>query len=141
MQPRAGQAVTMIVFGQTKRREFLGVLGGATVAWLCAARTQQPAMSVIGFSAARHPFRSRPTWRRSVEGWTTIIVLILMLGGLQLCVLGILGEYLWRVCDEVRRRPLFLVQDVVGSFPRHEHSLQGVRHNEVASRLLTDSGA
>src|SRR5215467_13263796 len=54
---------------------------------------------------------------RSVEGWTTIIVLILMLGGLQLCVLGILGEYLWRVCDEVRRRPLFLVQDVVGSFP------------------------
>jgi hypothetical protein len=41
----------------------------------------------------------------------------------------------------VRRRPLFLVQDVVGSFPRHEHSLQGARHNEVASRLLTDSGA
>ena len=78
---------------------------------------------------------------RSVEGWTTIIVLILMLGGLQLCVLGILGEYLWRACDEVRRRPLFLVQDVVGSFPRHEHSLQGARHNEVASRLLTDSGA
>jgi dolichol-phosphate mannosyltransferase len=78
---------------------------------------------------------------RLVEGWTTIIVLILMLGGLQLCVVGILGEYLWRVCDEVRRRPLFLVQDVVGSFPRHEHSLQGAHHNEVALRLLTDSGA
>jgi glycosyltransferase involved in cell wall biosynthesis len=55
---------------------------------------------------------------RAVEGWATSIVLILMLGGLQLFVLGMLGEYLWRVCDEVRRRPLFLVQDVAGEFPR-----------------------
>ena len=55
---------------------------------------------------------------RAVEGWTTIVVLILLIGGVQLFVLGMLGEYLWRVCDEVRRRPLFLVQDSVGEFPR-----------------------
>jgi dolichol-phosphate mannosyltransferase len=55
---------------------------------------------------------------RAIEGWTTIIVLILGLGGLQLFVLGMLGEYLWRVCDEVRRRPLFLVQELTGEFPR-----------------------
>ena len=61
---------------------------------------------------------------RGVEGWTTIIVLVLMLGGLQLFVLGMLGEYLWRVCDEVRRRPLFLVQEVAGSFPRLERVLK-----------------
>jgi dolichol-phosphate mannosyltransferase len=60
---------------------------------------------------------------RSVEGWTTIVVLMLMLGGLQLLVLGMLGEYLWRVCDEVRQRPLFLVQEVTGQFPRLQHSL------------------
>jgi len=57
---------------------------------------------------------------RAVEGWTSIVVLVMILGGLQLFVLGMLGEYLWRVCDEVRRRPLFLVQDVTGAFPRRD---------------------
>jgi glycosyltransferase involved in cell wall biosynthesis len=57
---------------------------------------------------------------RQVEGWATIIVLMLGLGGLQLFVLGVLGEYLWRVADEVRRRPLFLVQDLTGTFQRSE---------------------
>jgi polyisoprenyl-phosphate glycosyltransferase len=54
---------------------------------------------------------------RAVEGWTSIVVLVMILSGLQLFVLGMLGEYLWRVCDEVRRRPLFLVQGVTGTFP------------------------
>jgi glycosyltransferase involved in cell wall biosynthesis len=55
---------------------------------------------------------------RRVEGWTTIIVLTLMIGGFQLFVLGMFGEYLWRVCDEVRGRPLFLVQELTGDFSR-----------------------
>lgn len=54
---------------------------------------------------------------RAVEGWATIIVLMLGMGGLQLFVLGVLGEYLWRVADEVRGRPLFLVQEYTGDFP------------------------
>jgi polyisoprenyl-phosphate glycosyltransferase len=66
---------------------------------------------------------------RAVEGWTSIIVLVLLLGGLQLLVLGMLGEYLWRVCDEVRRRPLFLVQEVTGTFPRLERTLKGQAEN------------
>jgi dolichol-phosphate mannosyltransferase len=57
---------------------------------------------------------------RSVKGWTTIIVLISMMGGFQLFVLGMFGEYLWRVCDEVRRRPLFLVQELTGEFSRKQ---------------------
>ena len=43
---------------------------------------------------------------------------MLGLSGLQLFVLGMLGEYLWRVADEVRRRPLFLVQELTGDFSR-----------------------
>ena len=62
---------------------------------------------------------------RAVEGWATIIVLLLGLGGLQLFVLGILGEYLWRVSDEVRGRPLFIVREYAGDFSR----LRQVREN------------
>jgi polyisoprenyl-phosphate glycosyltransferase len=62
---------------------------------------------------------------RPTEGWTTIVVLILMLGGVQLVAVGVLGEYLWRVCEETRRRPLFLVQELTGAFPRIEQMLNG----------------
>ncbi len=45
-----------------------------------------------------------------VTGYTSTIVAILFLGGVQLVSVGILGEYLGRVYDEVKRRPLFLVR-------------------------------
>jgi dolichol-phosphate mannosyltransferase len=47
-----------------------------------------------------------------VDGYTSTIVAILFLGGVQLVSAGILGEYLGRVYDEVKRRPLFVVRDV-----------------------------
>lgn len=47
-----------------------------------------------------------------VDGYTSTIVAILFLGGTQLVSVGILGEYLGRVYDEVKRRPLFLIRDV-----------------------------
>jgi dolichol-phosphate mannosyltransferase len=45
-----------------------------------------------------------------VDGYTSTIVSILFLGGVQLISVGILGEYIGRVYDEVKRRPLFLVR-------------------------------
>jgi polyisoprenyl-phosphate glycosyltransferase len=77
---------------------------------------------------------------RAPEGWTTIIVLILMLGGLQLVVLGMMGEYLWRVCEETRRRPLFLVQEVAGAFPRVERVFrESCRENVLPLDHFTSS--
>ena len=46
------------------------------------------------------------------SGWPTILVVVLLLGGLQLVVIGVMGEYVWRVADEVRRRPLYVVRQV-----------------------------
>ncbi len=44
-------------------------------------------------------------------GWAETVILILVLGGIQMMMLGILGEYLWRTLDETRRRPLFFIED------------------------------
>jgi dolichol-phosphate mannosyltransferase len=47
-----------------------------------------------------------------VNGYTTTIVSILFLGGTQLICVGILGEYIGRIYDEVKRRPLFLIREI-----------------------------
>jgi len=46
-----------------------------------------------------------------VAGWTSLIVIVLILGGIQMLMMGVLGEYLWRALDESRRRPRFIVED------------------------------
>jgi polyisoprenyl-phosphate glycosyltransferase len=48
-----------------------------------------------------------------VEGVSTLLFAILLLGGLQLITLGIIGEYISRIYDEVKRRPLYLVDERV----------------------------
>ena len=47
-------------------------------------------------------------------GWASTVALILFVGGVQLLVLGVIGEYLRRVYDEVRQRPLYIVHSRVG---------------------------
>lgn len=44
------------------------------------------------------------------SGWATVSVLILVIGGIQLIMLGVLGEYIWRGTEETRSRPLFIVR-------------------------------
>jgi len=51
---------------------------------------------------------------RNLPGYTTIVVLILFLGGLQLISLGIIGEYIAKIYEEVKGRPLYLIRDAVG---------------------------
>jgi len=46
----------------------------------------------------------------SVPGWTSLAILILFTSGIQMCMIGIIGEYLWRAYDEVRKRPLYLIE-------------------------------
>jgi dolichol-phosphate mannosyltransferase len=51
---------------------------------------------------------------RAFEGQATTLVSVLFMGGVQLIVLGIIGEYLGRIYDEVRRRPLYIVAEAQG---------------------------
>ncbi|HXZ03112.1 MAG TPA: glycosyltransferase family 2 protein [Stellaceae bacterium] len=63
-----------------------------------------------------------------VPGLTQLSVLVLLLGGLQLMMLGVLGEYLWRTLDDARRRPLFLVQQLRGEFSAYRPPLPPLPH-------------
>lgn len=45
-----------------------------------------------------------------VPGWTSLMVVVLVIGGLQMLMMGVLGEYLWRALDESRRRPRYLIE-------------------------------
>jgi len=48
------------------------------------------------------------------QGWASTSALILFIGGIQMIMLGVIGEYLGRVYDEVRRRPLYLISSRTG---------------------------
>ncbi len=44
-----------------------------------------------------------------IQGWTALMVVVLIISGIQLLMLGIIGEYLWRNLDATRRRPPFII--------------------------------
>lgn len=70
-------------------------------------------IALVGFAYAAFLIARRLFFEVSAPGWTSVVVIVLLIGGLQLIVLGVLGEYIWRGVDEARNRPLFVVREVV----------------------------
>jgi len=57
------------------------------------------------------------------HGFTTLILLILLMGGIQLLCLGIIGSYLLHIYDEVKHRPPYIVESFLNYVPKNKESL------------------
>jgi dolichol-phosphate mannosyltransferase len=51
---------------------------------------------------------------RNVEGWTSLMLVVVILGAVQMFVLALMGEYIGRLYNEAKGRPLYIVQEVAG---------------------------
>jgi polyisoprenyl-phosphate glycosyltransferase len=70
--------------------------------------------AVVGIPYAVWAVYARLFTSSAVPGWASLTTFVLFLGGVQLICLGIIGEYLGRVYDEVKRRPLYVPQELIG---------------------------
>jgi len=68
-------------------------------------------VSGIAFIVALYALYARFVSGHYVEGWTSIIISVLFLGGIQLISIGIIGEYISRLSSNVRNRPLYIIND------------------------------
>jgi len=59
---------------------------------------------------------------QSIQGWTSLMLIVVVIGAVQMFVLGLMGEYIGRLYNESKRRPLYVVQEVAGG-PQREGRL------------------
>lgn len=55
---------------------------------------------------------------QSIQGWTSLMLVVVVLGAIQMFVLALMGEYIGRLYNEAKRRPLYIVQEVAGGGER-----------------------
>ena len=57
-----------------------------------------------------YPLNKFAVW----PGFSSIMLSVLLIGGVQLISIGILGEYIGRIFNEVKQRPMFLIKETIG---------------------------
>jgi dolichol-phosphate mannosyltransferase len=67
----------------------------------------------------------------AIQGWTSLMLVVVVLGAVQMFVLGMIGEYLGRLYMEAKRRPLYIVSEIAGHTEAHA-SLGHVAHEAEA---------
>jgi dolichol-phosphate mannosyltransferase len=95
---------------------FIKRFGNFMVAFISVSYFPLRAMTFLGFSfsiagflyslSILHAYFYQGT---PFTGWAPIMILLLIIGGLIMLMLGILGEYIWRIYDEIKQRPVYIV--------------------------------
>ena len=68
--------------------------------------------ALIGFLYALDIAYARYRLNIPFNGWAPIMVLLLVIGGVLMLMLGIVGEYVWRIYDEVKRKPNYIIREI-----------------------------
>ena len=74
-------------------------------------------VSALSFLFGVYVFINQVFFGTRVQGWTSVMLAVLTLGGVQLLMIGVLGEYLQRILEEARGRPLYIVERTLGLAP------------------------
>ena len=72
------------------------------------------ALALAGFVWAVVVVLNKLLFGVPVQGWASLMTIVLVVSGVQLLTLGIFGEYLWRNFEETRKRPSFVVDQLIG---------------------------
>jgi dolichol-phosphate mannosyltransferase len=96
-----------------KLKYFIDSFVAFSYAPIRAASLLGVAISVAGLAYAAFIVCAWFAFDLKVQGWASLMVVLLIVSGAQLLVMGIIGEYLWRNLDETRRRPRFIVESVL----------------------------
>lgn len=67
-------------------------------------------IGLLGFLYAFFIMVRHFEYGESVAGWSSLMVVVLVLGGINMFLLGMIGEYLWRNLNETRHRPLYFIE-------------------------------
>ncbi len=78
---------------------------------------------------------------RPVEGWASLMIVVLVLGGIQMTMIGVLGEYLWRTLEAARRRPLYFAEDSMNLEDEADSPGREMRVAGDAARHASRSGS
>lgn len=78
-------------------------------------------LALLGFLYAGYALYARFVTGHVLPGWTSLAILVSIVGGIQLVLMGVIGVYLGKIFEEVKRRPLYLVRSRLGiDVPRFE---------------------
>jgi glycosyltransferase involved in cell wall biosynthesis len=70
-------------------------------------------VSALSFLYAVYVIYLRIFTNETIQGWTSLMIAVLFLGGIQLITLGIIGEYIGRISDEVKQRPAYIIRNKI----------------------------
>lgn len=97
-------------------------------------------IALLGFAYAFIVVIHTLITRSAPEGWTSLMVVVLLVGGVQMMMMGVLGEYLWRALDEARNRPRYIIERTTQDPPRKTFTLRRQGESETPTIQTNSNG-